>query len=376
MIDKYKNTVWFRYLVIFIVCTALALFFIVQNYFIDYYFDKTFDLYHNSIFQFSYVYAWLILAPLIMHFAARFRLEQKLLYKNIPIHIGVGIIAALLHRALFMLPYVYLTSPERFTGGISKKVTGKILFGSFDSFAMYWLFIAAYMSFIYYRESRQHKIKSASLEAQVARAEVQALKMQLQPHFLFNTLHAISSLMDEDINLSRRMLARLSELLRLTLDNIGIQKVPLRQELDFLKKYLEIEQTRFSDRLKVHYNIAPETHEAMVPALVLQPLVENAVKHGIAPLARGGDIFIDIGMADEMLHISIKDNGNGTSGSGMKKSRKGVGLNNVQKRLEQMYGGKASFKTEGSAEGFFVKIVIPFEPENSGAEDGPDHSHS
>jgi len=376
MLEKYKNTAWFRYLVIFAVCTALALFFIVQNYFINFYFEKPFNFYSNAVFQFSYVYAWLILAPLIMHFAARFRLEQKLLYKHIPIHIGAGIIAALLHRALFMLPYVYLTTPERFTGGISKKITGKILFGSFDSFAMYWLFIAAYMSFIYYRESRQHKIKSARLETQVAQAEVQALKMQLQPHFLFNTLHAISSLMDEDIAQSRKMLARLSELLRMTLDNIGIQKAALRQELDFLKKYLEIEQTRFSDRLKVHYNVQSETYNAMLPALILQPLVENAVKHGIAPLARGGDIFIDIRLMNEMLQITVRDNGNGTSDSEVKESRKGVGLNNVQKRLAQMYGSRASFTAEGSAEGFIVNIEIPFEPKSSRAEHGPDNSHS
>jgi LytS/YehU family sensor histidine kinase len=182
--------------------------------------------------------------------------------------------------------------------------------------------------------------------------------------------------MDEDINLSRRMLARLSELLRLTLDNIGIQRVPLRQELDFLKKYLEIEQTRFSDRLKVHYDVPSETHNAMVPALILQPLVENAVKHGIAPLARGGDIFIEIEMTADMLHISVRDNGNGISDSGIKKSRKGVGLDNVQKRLQQMYGVNGSFKAEGSAAGFSVKIIIPFEPKNSETENGPDHSYS
>jgi LytS/YehU family sensor histidine kinase len=166
------------------------------------------------------------------------------------------------------------------------------------------------------------------------------------------------------------MLARLSELLRMTLDNMGVQKVKLKQELDFLKKYLEIEQTRFSDRLKVEYNTTPETLEALVPALILQPLVENAVKHGIAPLAQGGSIFIDVEVIKEKLHIIVKDNGNGAAGTAEKDSRKGFGLHSVKSRLEQMYGGEAKFKAEAYNGGFSAEIIIPFETEHSGTENG------
>jgi LytS/YehU family sensor histidine kinase len=157
-------------------------------------------------------------------------------------------------------------------------------------------------------------LKASQLEARLAQAQLQALKMQLQPHFLFNTLHAISALVHKDVEAADRMLARLSDLLRLALESAGVQEVPLKQELEFLERYLEIEQTRFQDRLTVRMEIAPEALDALVPNLIMQPLVENAIRHGIAPRATPGKIEITAMLADGQLHFHIRDDGPGIPG--------------------------------------------------------------
>src|SRR5262249_32977164 len=154
-------------------------------------------------------------------------------------------------------------------------------------------------------------LKASQLEARLAQAQLQALKSQLHPHFFFNTLHAISSLMRKDIEAADRMLTRLSDLLRLTLENVGAQETTLRQELDFLEGYLEIEQTRCRDRLQVKIEIEPETLDARVPNLILQPLVENAVRHGVAPRAAPGRIEISARRVGGKLEMQVRDNGAG-----------------------------------------------------------------
>ena len=182
--------------------------------------------------------------------------------------------------------------------------------------------------------------------------------MQLQPHFLFNTLHAISALMYRDPEGADRMIARLSDFLRLTLDSTGVQRVTLKREMEYLDKYLEIEQVRFGERLKVHHDIAPDTLDLLVPNLVLQPLVENSVRHGIAPRASGGRIDIDARREGETLFISVSDDGAGSSGA----IQEGVGLTNTRARLAQMYGGAARLDlTPANGSGFSSRLSIPCE---------------
>jgi LytS/YehU family sensor histidine kinase len=191
----------------------------------------------------------------------------------------------------------------------------------------------------------------------LAQAELQNLKMQLHPHFLFNTLHAISVLMQEDVTAANRMLVRLSELLRLTLENAGTQETALRQELEFLRLYLEIEQTRFQDRLAVKIEVDPAALDARVPSLILQPLVENALRHGIARNPGAGVIEIRAHRESELLRLEVRDNGPGLRAE----VEEGVGLSNTRARLAQLYGGAARFEINNAADGgALATALLPF----------------
>jgi LytS/YehU family sensor histidine kinase len=184
--------------------------------------------------------------------------------------------------------------------------------------------------------------------------------MQLHPHFLFNTLNTISVLMQEDVEAANRMLVRLSELLRLTLRNTDAHEVSLKQELEFLRGYLEIEQTRFQDRLRVRWQVAADTLDAQVPNLLLQPLVENAIRHGIAPRSTAGTIEIRAARRNGTIELQVRDDGAGLSGE-LKQNNSGIGLANTQARLKQLYGDKHRFHlAPADGGGLMVTVTIPF----------------
>jgi two-component system LytT family sensor kinase len=344
----------------FIVCTILTVFFWGQEYWWAYSNDKETNLVSNLTYQAIYHYAWGILFFVIIWLASRFRIEKNNLLKTIPQHILFGIIIAFIHRLISFVPYMYIFYPEKLGDTfIPAGVLNKVVSGSFDSFLAYFLLLGLYYGYEYYQQYKEHLIKSRELEAQLAKAQLQALKMQLQPHFLFNTMHAISALMDENVKTAQKMLVRLSDLLRQTLDNIGVQKVTLKQELDFVKSYLEIELTRFQDRLKVNYEINNNVLNVKVPNLILQPLVENAIKHGISPKAEGGTILIIAKIEDDQLELSICDNG---KGNGSNEIKEGLGIKNTRLRLNKMYKDNYIFKIDDKNEnGFCVTLLIPLE---------------
>jgi LytS/YehU family sensor histidine kinase len=211
---------------------------------------------------------------------------------------------------------------------------------------------------------RIRELTASRLESKLATAQLEVLRMQLQPHFLFNTLHAISALMYRNVEGADRMVARLSDFLRLSLDTAGMQEVPLKREMEFLDKYLDIEQVRFGDRLQVSRAIDPETLDRLVPNLVLQPLVENAVRHGIAPRASGGRIDISASMRQGRLIVEVLDDGL----SAADPIREGLGLSNTRARLEQLYGSDARLELGSAAEGGFrVRLTIPVRTEHRDA---------
>ena len=221
------------------------------------------------------------------------------------------------------------------------------------------MIVAVSQAFDYYRKYRERELRAAELEKRLAQAKLQALQMQLNPHFLFNTLHSISSLMHKDVEAADRMIMRLGDLLRAALESSDTQEVGLRQELEFLKRYLEIEQTRFGDRLKIKLNIAPDTLEAQVPNLILQPLVENAIKHGIEPRSKPGCIELSAHRVNGELALEVCDNGVGLRDD--QAIDEGVGLSNTRARLRELYGEAHRFELRAGPEGgLLVHLTIPF----------------
>ncbi len=224
---------------------------------------------------------------------------------------------------------------------------------------IYWVILAVAHAFEYYRKYRERELQAAELEKRLAQAKLKALQMQLNPHFLFNTLHSISALMHKDVEAADRMVSRLSDLLRAALESSDRQEVPLRQELQWLELYLDIERTRFGERLNVKMEIAPDTLDARVPNLILQPLVENAIRHGIEPRARPGRIELRAQRHGSALALGVSDNGPGLRDN--QPGREGVGLSNTRARLRELYGSDHRFELLRSPEGGLqVDLSIPF----------------
>jgi two-component system, LytTR family, sensor kinase len=211
----------------------------------------------------------------------------------------------------------------------------------------------------YFALYRTRHLDASELEARLVRTHLQVLKMQLQPHFLFNTLNTIAELVHTDPEAADQMITRLGRLLRLSLDHASHQVVPLRQEVDFLRVYAEIEQVRFQDRLQVVWDLAPDTLDGAIPTLLLQPVLENAIRHGVTPMAGRGRIVIASRCEAEDLVLEIGDNGQGLPPGGV--PREGVGLRNVRERVAQLYGRRAQFSLAPAlGGGTIARLRLPF----------------
>lgn len=219
---------------------------------------------------------------------------------------------------------------------------------------IYWLVLAVAFGFLYYQRNRER-------EALLARARPQALRARVHPHFLFNTLHAVSALMEDDVKGARRMIARLSALLRESLAGEGHHRVPLGQELELLRLYFDIEQVRFADRMKVVWHLEGDALNALVPQLLLQPLTENAICHGIGRFLESGRIVVIAIREKGRPRLCIEDDGPGLSADASK-APKGLGLSITRERLHHMYGNDASLKLEKRASGGCrVSIGMPYQ---------------
>jgi len=225
----------------------------------------------------------------------------------------------------------------------------------------------------YYRRFRDRELHFAKLEMQLAKSHLQTLKSHLQPHFLFNTMHSISALILTDVRAADKMVVRLSDLLRMSLESSGMQMTCLSRELEFVTAYLEIEKIRFEERLNVVFDIASETLDAQVPALLLQPLVENAIRHGISRLSSGGDIWITASHDGHDLYLRVRDNGPGLAVAADAPPKTGLGLGATRERLQTLYGNNQSFEIQAATSGGVeVCVRIPFriEPPVSMDEEG------
>ncbi|MGH7494535.1 MAG: sensor histidine kinase [bacterium] len=306
-------------------------------------------------------FLWIPFSGLILWLSWRFPFERKHWVGRLIVHLAASTVLAGIHVALHSLVVIFLEPfPWRTNYAFSEIFWGQLQSILDLDFLIYWGVLGADIAFTYYHRYREGELRAVALQAQLAQAQLQALKMQLHPHFLFNTLNAIAALVRKNENRQATdMIAGLSELLRLALENAGAQEVSLQQELEFLERYLAIEQIRFGDRLRVHLQIAPETLAARVPNLILQPLVENAIRHGIAARSSAGTIAISATRDDGMLHLQIADNGPGFSAEAQTSS--GVGLTNTRARLQRLYGASHKFVLANSERGgAVVTLEIPF----------------
>lgn len=307
-------------------------------------------------------YLWALLFPVIFWAARRFPFERRVWRSRVLVHALIGSAVSTAYAFLVVLKsyLIIAIATMDFRPHLLKMGTDYI-FGGFEFyFLIYGAVVAAVHAFDYYRKYQERELKTTRLEAKLAQTQLQVLRMQLHPHFLFNTLHAISALMHKNVDAADRMIALLSDFLRLSLDNVGRQEVPLQSELEFLERYMEIEKTRFGERLTVEVDVDPEALDAAVPNLILQPLAENAVRHGISRRSGRGKVEIRARLVlPETLELQVLDNGPGVAeGFSLKP---GVGLSNTRARLEQLYGSEYRFEIgNGELGGLTVEIRMPY----------------
>jgi len=308
-------------------------------------------------------YIWFAFTPLILYLARRFPYEIGRWKTSLPLHIVSGFLVGLSVQVFDTAILTRLGYPPGME--FSSFWDAYKFFISFNlhlQLLIYWGVVGIWSTYHYYQKYRERELQTSKLEARLAQSRLQVLKMQLHPHFLFNTLNAISELTHRDPDAADRMLTDLSDLLRMSFENLEVQEVSLKQELEFLRKYIEIEQMRFQDRLTVELEIEPDTLDASVPNMILQPLVENAIKHGISPRATGGRIDITAIRNNGHLEITVADDGLGIPFHDTDGLNEGVGISNTRRRLKHLYGEKHRFDivSGGEDEGVKVSIEIPY----------------
>jgi signal transduction histidine kinase len=351
-----------KLLILILACaTFLSLLYAARGIFISVSLQQPIDWVRQVGFEFLYWFVWAAFTPLVIWFARKFD-PQRNATKTVLALILFGLLIAPLQSTIeFTIAYWIdlLRGVATEEMGRRRQILPRaIAVGTFSNFIVYALIACGYYEYDYYQKYREREMRSVELEGRLAQAELQNLKMQLHPHFLFNTLHTISVLMMRDTNLANRMVIRLSDLLRIALDSAGSQLVPFKQELDFLRGYLEIEQTRFQDRLTIDIDVPAAALYAQVPNLILQPLVENAIRHGLATRPGAGNIQIRAAVNGETLRLQVSDDGPGLNGE----CKKGIGLTNTEARLRQLYGAAHKFEIGRSPSGGVeVTITIPFD---------------
>jgi len=312
-------------------------------------------------------YVWAVLSPLVFRFSRRFPIELRPLnVRNLLLYFPALISFAGIHQVIHLAVLWSITPRWRQKyPALTDCYRAYFAFGFYIDLIIALLIVIAVHALLYYQSFRASELAQSSLKTDLAQAQLRALKMQLHPHFLFNTLHSISSLVLEDPPKANSMIARLGDFLRLTVDNSDQQLVTLKEETEFLRCYLDIEQVRFGDRLTVTFELEPQTLSAQVPHLILQPVVENAIQHAIAPRSTRGHINIEAKRLNSLLRVAISDNGPGISSNANLPWKQGVGLTNVRTRLQQIYGPDFRFElmnTKGGGVTAFMEIPFEREP--------------
>ncbi|HEX8690800.1 MAG TPA: histidine kinase [Longimicrobium sp.] len=343
-------------LVLFLVWTCVGLFFGARRYINVFLFDGRLltDLRPLAANLFD-AYFWAPVTLLVFWLVRRFRFTRRGWPLAVLVHVVMALSLAFV-SVLLNIWFSHVLWPNR-------PATFRDYFQLpfYINIQWYVVITIVWYAIEYARRYHDREVQAAQLGTRLAEARLEALKMQIQPHFLFNTLHSISELVHEDAEAADRMITRLGDLLRLTVDNAQTHEVTLAQEMEFLEAYLEIQRTRFQDTLEVELSIAPDTLDALVPNLVLQPLVENAIRHGVGARGGVGRIAVSAAREGDRLTLEVRDNGAGLSAAPGPRAREGVGVSNTRARLEQMYGARQRFELKnGSGGGAVATVTIPF----------------
>ena len=304
--------------------------------------------------------AWILATPWILRLGRRFPLTREQWRTSVPILVAIslGFVFALDMATAWYSTLVLPPGPN--ATSLLRSATRSFVIWVFSDLLTWWSILAVSYAVEHYQRLRERELAAAQLETQLSQAELKALKSQLHPHFLFNALHTIGSLVRTgDRENAVKVTAGLGELLRRMLEGAAQQEVPLRQELDFIKSYLEIEQIRFRDRLQVCFDVDPGVADARVPHLILQPLVENAIRHGIAPHLSAGRLVVRAAKANGKLQLVVKDDGPGTGDED--DGRPGIGLANTRARLARLYGNEYLLEVGNLPQGGVqARLEFPF----------------
>jgi two-component system, LytTR family, sensor kinase len=354
---------WARLALIWVIWTTIGLVFTLQYYFTSFRSERPIPFVDSLYVQMTWSYLWALATPLVLWLTARIPIERHNWVRNSLKHLPISIVLSV---ALTAMGHVILWLNWGWAMGkpFSFERLTRFVIGNFsEGLGIYLLIALIGYAFSYYRRYREGEMRTLRLEAQLSHAQLQALKMQLHPHFLFNTLHSISALLNKQPEAARTMITRLGDFLRLTLENSGSQEVTLQKEMEFLRCYLEIERVRFQDRLMTRVDVSAPALDAQVPNLILQPIVENAIRHGIAPRSTPGLIEILAKPQNGTLRIQIRDNGPGLPADRNSEAlfTKGLGLANTERRLDRLYGAAHRFDLVNDPEGgLVVTLEIPF----------------
>ncbi len=313
---------------------------------------------------------WALVPPLIFHLGRRIPLNRRSLSYALPAHFGLTALFGLSHLAVwaaldmvfarlsgvpisFRAEFVRLTRVLPYVEAIS-----------------YWAILGAGIALDTYRQARERELEAKELEAQLQEARLQALRMQLHPHFLFNALNTVSMLIrNGEHQQAIEMTAGLGELLRWSLNENAEQEAPLEHELEFIGRYLELERLRFPDRLRIEIDIPDELQSALVPSLILQPLVENAIRHGVAESSSAGLVRIAARRANQWLELLVQDDGKGLPDD--LEPAPGIGLGNTRKRLAQLYGERAELTLQNAVPaGVVARLKIPYRRQSQAEQPG------
>jgi two-component system, LytTR family, sensor kinase len=341
-------------------CTAIGFLLVAYKYLDDLSRNHTGTLPMRLLEEGTGAYTAVLIFPLVVFLAVRFPVRRDTWAKVLPIHLLAAAVISSIHTTLMWGTRVVLAPLL----GMGPYDYGNMHVRYFMEYP-FFLFVYAFMLisvYLYqaYQDARDREVRSAELETQLAQAQLQNLRLQLQPHFLFNSLNTISSVMYEDVHRADAMLAQLSELLRKTLQPAESQQVPLADELAMLKLYLGIMQERFGKDLQVNFVVEPQLDDAVVPQLILQPLVENSIRHGRDAESR---VQVEVAVARQNGHLVLRvsDHGPGIAGLAQGEWRKGIGLSNTAERLESMYGAEHRFALENAeGGGLSITMEIPF----------------